>query len=150
MSGVSDMILACMIWFLWRKMTARYRDCTKFSGVLSSYIQYGAIIVMYLGTVTGEQYVIHRTRRPAVCVTNINLVLCIYMQWIAAYSTQVICINATLFLVNHLKKVIWIKTAKVPIQEQGKSEGFDSCRGDRPSNLTQIGFKSSIFQPVWP
>ena len=30
--------------------------------------------------------------------------------------------------------------------EQGKSEGFDSC--DRPSNLTQIGFKSSIFQPV--
>ena len=32
--------------------------------------------------------------------------------------------------------------------EQGKSEGFDSC--DRPSNLTQIGFKSSILQPVWP
>ena len=32
--------------------------------------------------------------------------------------------------------------------QQGKSEGFDSC--DRPSNLTQIGFKSSIFQPVWP
>ena len=29
--------------------------------------------------------------------------------------------------------------------QQGKSEGFDSC--DRPSNLTQIGFKSSIFQP---
>ena len=32
--------------------------------------------------------------------------------------------------------------------QQGKSEGFDSC--DRPSNLTQIGFKSSIFQPIWP
>ena len=32
--------------------------------------------------------------------------------------------------------------------KQGKSEGFDSC--DRPSNLTQIGFKSSIFQPVLP
>ena len=32
--------------------------------------------------------------------------------------------------------------------EQGKSEGFDSC--DWPSNLTQIGLKSSIFQPVWP
>ena len=32
--------------------------------------------------------------------------------------------------------------------QQGKSEGFDSC--DRPSNLTQIGFESSIFQPVWP
>ena len=34
------------------------------------------------------------------------------------------------------------------LKKQGKSEGFDSC--DRPSNLTQIGFKSSIFQPVWP
>ena len=31
------------------------------------------------------------------------------------------------------------------IVQQGKSEGFDSC--DRPSNLTQIGFKSSIFHP---
>ena len=30
-------------------------------------------------------------------------------------------------------------------RKQGKSEGFDSC--DRPSNLTQIGLKSSIFQP---
>ena len=30
--------------------------------------------------------------------------------------------------------------------KQGKSVGFDSC--DRPSNFTQIGFKSSIFQPV--
>ena len=29
--------------------------------------------------------------------------------------------------------------------QQGKSEGFDSC--DRPSNLTQIGFKSWIFHP---
>ena len=33
-------------------------------------------------------------------------------------------------------------------KEQGKSEGFDNC--DRPSNLTQIGLESSIFQPVWP
>ena len=30
----------------------------------------------------------------------------------------------------------------------GKSEGFDSC--DRPSNLTKVGFKSLIFQPLWP
>ena len=30
-------------------------------------------------------------------------------------------------------------------QKQGKSEGFDSC--DRPSNLTQIGLKWSIFHP---
>ena len=33
-------------------------------------------------------------------------------------------------------------------QKQGKSEGLDSC--DQPSNLTQIEFKSLIFQPVWP
>ena len=32
--------------------------------------------------------------------------------------------------------------------KQDKSEGFDSC--DWPSNLTQNGFKSSIFQPAWP
>ena len=32
--------------------------------------------------------------------------------------------------------------------KQGKSEGFDSC--DRPSHLTQMGFKSSTFQLVWP
>ena len=30
-------------------------------------------------------------------------------------------------------------------KKRGKSEGFDSC--DRPSNLTQIGFKSSICRP---
>ena len=30
-------------------------------------------------------------------------------------------------------------TDDCPEKEQGKSEGFDSC--DRPSNLTQIGFK---------
>ena len=29
--------------------------------------------------------------------------------------------------------------------QRGKSEGFDSC--DRPSNLTQIALKSSIFRP---
>ena len=32
--------------------------------------------------------------------------------------------------------------------QQGKSEGFDSS--DRPSNLTEIGFKSLICQPQWP
>ena len=34
------------------------------------------------------------------------------------------------------------------MSQQGKYEGIDSC--NRPSNLTQIGFKSSIFQLVWP
>ena len=42
--------------------------------------------------------------------------------------------------------ISWL--SKSTVFEQGKSEGFDSC--DWPSNLTQIGFKSSIFQPVWP
>ena len=34
--------------------------------------------------------------------------------------------------------------------KQGKSQGFDSCDKPTGSNLTQIGFKSSIFQPAWP
>ena len=43
----------------------------------------------------------------------------------------------------------WIYREQKEVEsKQGKSEGFDSC--DRPSNLTRIGFKSSIFQPVWP
>ena len=41
-----------------------------------------------------------------------------------------------------------IAIKRLPLNnEQSKSEGFDSC--DRTSNRTQIGFKSSIFQPVW-
>ena len=32
-------------------------------------------------------------------------------------------------------------------KQQGKPEGFDSC--DRPSNLIQIGLKSSMFRCVW-
>ena len=44
--------------------------------------------------------------------------------------------------------IIWLPQYQWSNPEQGKSEGFDSC--DQPSNLTQIGFKSSIFQPVWP
>ena len=40
------------------------------------------------------------------------------------------------------------KSMKLHFEKQGKSEGFDSC--DWPSNLTQIGFESSIFHPVWP
>ena len=41
-----------------------------------------------------------------------------------------------------------LKNEKKRITEQGKSEEFDSCKW--PSNLTQIGFKSLIFQSVWP
>ena len=49
--------------------------------------------------------------------------------------------NAYQAISNHIIDQIHI----LPVNnEQGKSEGFDSC--DRPSNLTQIGFKWSIFQ----
>ena len=34
------------------------------------------------------------------------------------------------------------------LKNMGQSKGFDGC--DLSSNLTQIGFKSSINQPVWP
>ena len=37
------------------------------------------------------------------------------------------------------------------MQRGSPVQAVDSVgRSDRPSNLTQIGFKSSIFQPVWP
>ena len=42
----------------------------------------------------------------------------------------------------------WISHQIRISMEQSKSEGFDSC--DQPSNLTRIGFKLLIFQPVWP
>ena len=56
------------------------------------------------------------------------------------YLTVLICINGPIFTLWH----IFVRI----IHQHGKSEWFNSC--DRPSNLTQIGFKSSIFQPVWP
>ena len=52
----------------------------------------------------------------------------------------------------YLEQLVWCRSKLSELfrvlDQQGKSEGFDSC--DRPSNLTQIGLKSSIFQPVWP
>ena len=75
------------------------------------------------------------------------------------------CLNVVdicaLYIHKHLKGPhfiykIFIRRIRISIlathhaaaYEQGKSEGFDSC--DRLSNLTRIGFKSSICQPVWP
>ena len=46
-----------------------------------------------------------------------------------------------------LLKSVMKPTSRFFYPKQDKSEGFDSC--DRPSNL-KLGFKSSIFQPVWP
>ena len=62
------------------------------------------------------------------------------VQSISHYTTAKLSVHVW----NH--DLIWWQN-KIDTQ-QGKSEGFDSC--DRPSNLTQIGFKSSICQPVWP
>ena len=50
-------------------------------------------------------------------------------------------INTKSSAVKYLKR-------KESFTKQGKSEGSDSC--DQSSNLTQIGFKSSILQLVWP
>ena len=80
-------------------MTARYRDYTIFSGVLSSYIQYSAIIVRYTYC---EQYVIHRTRYPVVLLP-ILIRYSAYNGLPPARLQVIICINAILFLVNHLK-----------------------------------------------
>ena len=64
------------------------------------------------------------------------------------------CLNASRRVSDQLftppRSVMWPTTCKRQdatqrIMEQGKSEGFDSC--DRPTNLTQIGFKSLTFQP---
>ena len=72
--------------------------------------------------------------------TIFSLPISVYSRYVA-YATG---ISASLSWDNLLKYTI-----PTPCEwQQGKSEGFDSC--DRPSNLTQIGLKSSIFQPVWP
>ena len=54
-------------------------------------------------------------------------------------------ISNVIYLSTYVMKLIY---NWVLLIIQGKSEGFDSC--DPPSNFTQIGFKLSIFQPVWP
>ena len=43
---------------------------------------------------------------------------------------------------------IWPHTGMYKWMKQGKSVGCDSCH--LPNNLIQTGFKSSMFQPVWP
>ena len=52
------------------------------------------------------------------------------------------------FHIPRVNKVCVIRAIRGFHEQHGKSEGFHSC--DRPSNLTKIGFKSYIFQPVWP
>ena len=44
-------------------------------------------------------------------------------------------------------KWLQISSICICINQQGKSEGFDSCNW--PNNLTQTELKLSIFQPVW-
>ena len=61
--------------------------------------------------------------------------------WPNIHCIRPVSFKIILFIVKILERYYLLT-------KQGKSEGFDSC--DRPSNLTQIWFKSSIFQPVWP
>ena len=66
-----------------------------------------------------------------------------YITWdnsssISWYHIYHVVVRLLYFWIN--KQTSW--------RQQGKSEGFESC--DRPSNLTQIGFKSSINEPMWP
>ena len=48
----------------------------------------------------------------------------------------------------YLRGMLEIKIDPANSCEPFRTEGFDSC--DRPSNLTEIGFKSSFFQHVCP
>ena len=56
--------------------------------------------------------------------------------------------NAAIPLSLYYHKHWPFNIATTYLLKQSKSEGFDSC--DQPSNLAQIGSKSSIFQFVWP
>ena len=58
----------------------------------------------------------------------------------------IIRININLQNIKGTYHILKMEVKKIYINKQGKSEGFDSC--NRPSNLTQIGFKLSIFQPM--
>ena len=58
-----------------------------------------------------------------------------------------ICFGLGIPISHDFSRLVKIFT-ELASTEQGKSEGFDSC--DRPNNLTQMGFKSSILQPMWP
>ena len=67
-----------------------------------------------------------------------------YPVWLFESRSVRLCNSYYLFVVVLFRHVLENRV----YAQQGKSEEFDSY--DRPSNLTQIGFKSSIFQPVWP
>ena len=80
------------------------------------------------------------------CSVYVQLMM---LQLIADDITNTLC-NATIVmcmwkLISNLLEFIHGHIHDQFLKKQGKSEGFDSC--DRPSNLTQIGFKSSIFRP---
>ena len=63
------------------------------------------------------------------------------------YSTTV-CVWISKYNKARNKHAVNIVMEKKLYIKQSKSQGFDSC--DQPGNLTQIGLKSSIFQPVLP
>ena len=88
-----------------------------------------------------------------ICEMSISsLPRCVNNEWILRWphtkiSIKVYYIQYTLNETScHIK--VHVHVVYHQYKQQGKSEGFDSC--DRSSNLTQIGLKSSIFQPAWP
>ena len=83
----SRLWVVCLIWFWcvwydfcgekwpWDIGTARY--WVVFCRPISNMVPFLWGIEGHFVTVTGEQYVIYRSRHPVVCVANINLVICI-------------------------------------------------------------------------
>ena len=63
------------------------------------------------------------------------------------YTTIIICHVIDILFTISMQNWVMSQEEWMGHYQQGKSEGFDS--GDQPSS-TQIGFKSLIFQPVWP
>ena len=92
----------------------------------------------------------------ASCFSFITIYICIFLNQ-RTLSVYVLkekgCRRVSDQLFTPPRSVMWPTTCKRQdatqrIMEQGKSEGFDSC--DLPTNLTQIGYKSLTFQPMWP
>ena len=68
----------------------------------------------------------------------------IFLEVGSKLSFSIICARVSFEFIRQVTQYHQLTPHLSSPFQQGKSEGFDSC--DRPSNLTQIGFKSSIFQ----
>ena len=112
-----------------------------------SYLRYG---ISYTGKTTSLYWI----RAQGLCILSGNIQGISKMSqckngvlqgWAMPIPRKVIFILKHFLHETSLQTVLW--NPKHADIKQGKSEGFDSC--DRPSNLTQIGLKLSIFQTLW-